>query len=756
MPETSIQDVIRQESRAAGIPEEIALAVAEQESDFNPMARNPTSGAIGTFQFLPSTAKTRGINAEDPLSNIRGGIGYLKELLDKHDLDLNKALAEYGGVKNDTAYVPGVLNRLQKFRPVAPAKTPADRLTPGGARPFTPVGSGDPKLQTFSPVSSHSQVGQPPPQSWVEWGTQKAKEFGENLRKEAYPLTGSVAGGLTGASLGAVGGPLGSFVGGVVGAGVGAMAGEGTQMGVETLKGQPPPSVDSVKSRLAQAGTTGMVGEAVGGALGAAASKALKPFAKSVEPYAKEAITKFKGLVLPSEVSSSRALAIGENISEASLIGGKAITETKLARQKLFEKQVLETLDELGKKTNRKNIGTALATSRNTGSKAFRAEERAVWDVAGTTAQGIPLSTPRLNQFFEQLQGAEKGSLLPNAGAEAAHRVAAMVDPVTALPGVLPLPAKAGTPPPAVVKAALDAGQFMKTVSDLGKVVRMLGRQVESDPTKAAQYGLSKKVAQLAREDLEEALSVNPAALEAYDAAKAVTLKGNREFFNDSLRALFREEGNKVPREQIVKKMVRPDNSTMIEAVKTAVGKDEFQMVQRDALAQILRKNPKTGEIDASALISRMDALGDDTLRALFPDGHDLEIRHAARLMQDLAREPAGGTGRLAAQVGQVGAGTSILTGHFGTAAATLLGAPGVMAKIMASPRGLKWLTEGLEAPRGSVVALSALRRLAPFALNPTEREAPQVGSKPPTVNEVNVSMSSEDPRARVGSPPPR
>lgn len=123
MPD-SVQDLIRAAATKHGIPPELALAVAEQESGFNPTVIGPLieqgvakgQRAIGTFQFLPSTATTLGIDPNDPRQNIDGGAKYLRQLMDKHAGDLNAVLAEYGGVKTNTDYVPSVLGRIQKFR----------------------------------------------------------------------------------------------------------------------------------------------------------------------------------------------------------------------------------------------------------------------------------------------------------------------------------------------------------------------------------------------------------------------------------------------------------------------------------------------------------------------------------------------------------------------------------------------------------------------------------------------------------------
>lgn len=128
MPDVSIQELIRQEATKAGIPPELALSVAEQESSFNPTLINQQSGAIGTFQLMPDTAKQLGVDPNNPIQNIQGGVKYLRQLLDQHNGDLSQVLSTYGGVVHDQAYVPGVLARLPKFagKPTpAPAKAPS-------------------------------------------------------------------------------------------------------------------------------------------------------------------------------------------------------------------------------------------------------------------------------------------------------------------------------------------------------------------------------------------------------------------------------------------------------------------------------------------------------------------------------------------------------------------------------------------------------------------------------------------------------
>lgn len=118
---TWVQDEIRRYSQQYGLDPSLPLAVAEQESGFNPDAHNPkkvagqAEGAHGVFQFIPSTASMLGIDHHNPGQNIEGGVRYIKQLWDKHKGNHDAILREFGGVRNDTTYVPQVKARLQKY-----------------------------------------------------------------------------------------------------------------------------------------------------------------------------------------------------------------------------------------------------------------------------------------------------------------------------------------------------------------------------------------------------------------------------------------------------------------------------------------------------------------------------------------------------------------------------------------------------------------------------------------------------------------
>jgi hypothetical protein len=88
-----IQDQIVATAKSLGLDPAIALAIAQQESGFNPGAKS-NKGALGLFQLMPGTAAGMGVDPKDPNQNIRGGIGYLLQLYRKYK-DWTKAFIAY-------------------------------------------------------------------------------------------------------------------------------------------------------------------------------------------------------------------------------------------------------------------------------------------------------------------------------------------------------------------------------------------------------------------------------------------------------------------------------------------------------------------------------------------------------------------------------------------------------------------------------------------------------------------------------------
>ena len=76
------------------VPIELVIAVIEVESQFNPYAVSK-AGAVGLMQLMPDTAKSLNVNPNYLGENIKGGVMFLKECLEKNNNDIGLALATY-------------------------------------------------------------------------------------------------------------------------------------------------------------------------------------------------------------------------------------------------------------------------------------------------------------------------------------------------------------------------------------------------------------------------------------------------------------------------------------------------------------------------------------------------------------------------------------------------------------------------------------------------------------------------------------
>jgi soluble lytic murein transglycosylase-like protein len=90
-----LSELVASASGAYRLDPDLVNSVIRAESGFNVRAVSP-KGAQGLMQLMPQTASLLGVqNSFDPQANVQGGARYLRELLERYNFDLIKALAAY-------------------------------------------------------------------------------------------------------------------------------------------------------------------------------------------------------------------------------------------------------------------------------------------------------------------------------------------------------------------------------------------------------------------------------------------------------------------------------------------------------------------------------------------------------------------------------------------------------------------------------------------------------------------------------------
>jgi soluble lytic murein transglycosylase-like protein len=146
--------------------------VIHAESNFNPRAVSP-KGAQGLMQIMPQTASQLGMrNAFDPKDNVEGGTRYLRELLEKYNFDLIKALAaynagpkrveQYGGVppyRETRAYVARIVRDFNRKK-LAERKAVLATTKPSATKPSAKTPTSQAKTTTQTAVSGSHPAAQ--------------------------------------------------------------------------------------------------------------------------------------------------------------------------------------------------------------------------------------------------------------------------------------------------------------------------------------------------------------------------------------------------------------------------------------------------------------------------------------------------------------------------------------------------------------------------------------------------------------------
>jgi soluble lytic murein transglycosylase-like protein len=119
--------LIQQAAERHGVSADLVRAVIQAESGFNRYAVSP-KGAMGLMQLMPATARELGVSDPfHPADNIRGGVTYLAQLLDRFDQNVELALAAYNAG-------PGSVERYGSVPPYRETRNYVKKIT-GATKP---------------------------------------------------------------------------------------------------------------------------------------------------------------------------------------------------------------------------------------------------------------------------------------------------------------------------------------------------------------------------------------------------------------------------------------------------------------------------------------------------------------------------------------------------------------------------------------------------------------------------------------------
>jgi len=105
---TPYDKVIAAEAKHYGVDASLVSALIRAESNYQPRAVS-RKGARGLMQLMPATANRLSLSHPfDPVANVRAGVRYLKELLDRFDHHPELVLAAYNAGENAVETYGGI------------------------------------------------------------------------------------------------------------------------------------------------------------------------------------------------------------------------------------------------------------------------------------------------------------------------------------------------------------------------------------------------------------------------------------------------------------------------------------------------------------------------------------------------------------------------------------------------------------------------------------------------------------------------
>lgn len=151
------------EAKRQGVPPELAYGMAMQESGFDQSKKSKT-GPTGVMMLGKAAAKDMGVNRHNEMENIRGGVTYMKQMLDKYQGDVDKALIAYHDGPNSAYFSsgqasPAAINHIQKVKGYAGMPTANVQASAAQTTQSAPTSKFNIELEEVAPLDLSGLAG---------------------------------------------------------------------------------------------------------------------------------------------------------------------------------------------------------------------------------------------------------------------------------------------------------------------------------------------------------------------------------------------------------------------------------------------------------------------------------------------------------------------------------------------------------------------------------------------------------------------
>lgn len=170
MNQRQLYDLADKMAERYGLSPWVYRRMIQQESGFNPRARNERSGATGIAQVMAATARDPGFGVKpledryDPVDSLRFGAEYLSALLKEFGGDYKLALAAYNagpGRVREAKGIPDLPETQQYVKSILETQIPPPRpaglgvprsTDPVPVPPPRPVAAEEPEIEESVPI----------------------------------------------------------------------------------------------------------------------------------------------------------------------------------------------------------------------------------------------------------------------------------------------------------------------------------------------------------------------------------------------------------------------------------------------------------------------------------------------------------------------------------------------------------------------------------------------------------------------------